>query len=73
MPVPEHCAHHADGQEADESDDDFDKRLAAIRKNKMAPGNRKANTPYQQLQENKKARRQWHSAVFALHGVKYLY
>lgn len=42
------------GQE--ESDEDFDARLAKIRKNETAPGGqRKAKTPYEQLQENKKA------------------
>lgn len=39
-----------------ESDEDFDARLAKIRKNETAPGGqRKAKTPYEQLQENKKA------------------
>lgn len=47
---------HAEGAEDGESDDEFDSRLAAIRKNKSAPGSqRKAKTPYEQLQENKKA------------------
>lgn len=45
-----------EGAEEAESDDEFDQRLAAIRKNKTAPGGqRKAKTPYEQLQENKKA------------------
>ena len=43
------------GDSGEESDDDFDARLAKIRKNEMAPGGqRKAKTPYEQLQENKK-------------------
>lgn len=46
----------AEGAEEAESDDEFDQRLAAIRKNKTAPGGqRKAKTPYEQLQENKRA------------------
>lgn len=56
--------HAAEEQDGAESDDDFDKRLAAVRKNKMAPGSqRKAKTPYQQLQENKQVGRAaaWHS------------
>jgi hypothetical protein len=46
----------AQGDAGEESDEDFDARLAKIRKNETAPGGqRKAKTPYEQLQENKKA------------------